>query len=88
MSSTEPRRGALSRAEVSFFLHFYSICGVFSVTTTSTAERVERMFVVDVVVTGQRSSKQVEAAKRPERHGLCKFLGAQRIFGILGTQVV
>ena len=73
---------------MSFFLHFYSICRVFSVTTTCTAERVELMFVVDVVRIGERSSKQVEAAKRPERHGLCKFFGAQRIYGILDTQVV
>ena len=56
--------------------------------TMSIDERAERMFVVDVVRTGERSSKQVGAAKRRERHGLCKFLGAQRIYGILGTQVV
>ena len=53
----------LDTARCSLKMLFYSICRVFSVTTTSIAERVERMFVVDVVVTGRRSSKQVEAAR-------------------------
>ena len=71
-----------------FFLHFYSTRAVFSVTTTSTAERVERMFVVDVVVTGQRSSKQVNAAQKARPARVVQNFGAQRIFCILGAQIV
>ena len=44
---------------MSFFLHFYSICRVFSVMTMSIAERAERMFVVDVVVTVEAASNVV-----------------------------
>ena len=46
------------------------------------------MFVVDVVVTGQRSSKHVKAAKKARAARIVQNLGAQRIFGILGTQIV